>query len=94
MPNEKKHSTLANLKTLNTTKESIQTDSLKVINNHVSFNKVKEFKKRTTEQIMPTMTCHTELVEAFKTEAKAKHWKFTTLMNQILSDRYGIKIEE
>lgn len=68
-------------------------DNKEAINSLTSFKNTKEFKKRDWTQVLPPMTCHKELVEKFKIEAKEKKWKYTTLMNEILEARYG-KVED
>lgn len=40
------------------------------------------------------MTCHKKLVKLFRQEAKRKKWLPTTLMNEILAERYNIYLEE
>ncbi|MBP1525594.1 MAG: hypothetical protein H9Q65_03265 [Spiroplasma ixodetis] len=60
--------------------------TLEIINNSISFkNKIKENKK----VLLPNTTCDLNLVESFKKEAKDKKWKMSTLMNEILKERYG-----
>lgn len=60
--------------------------TLEIINNSISFkNKIKENKKF----LLPNTTCDFNLVEYFKKEAKDKKWKMSTLMNEILKERYG-----
>lgn len=71
-------------------KESIS--NKEAVKSLASFSNTKEFKKRNTEEMLPAMTCHKELVAKFKKEAKEKKWKYTTLMNEILEERYG-KVE-
>lgn len=60
--------------------------TLEKIEDTVAFKKENE---KYWNQKIPTMTCEKKLVEAFKKEAKEKEWKYTTLMNKILRERYG-----
>ncbi|ALA98607.1 hypothetical protein SKUN_001756 (plasmid) [Spiroplasma kunkelii CR2-3x] len=60
--------------------------TLEKIEDTVAFKKENE---KYWKQKIPTMTCEKKLVEAFKKEAKEKEWKYTTLMNKILRERYG-----
>ncbi|GAA6238910.1 MAG: hypothetical protein SPLM_10270 [Spiroplasma phoeniceum] len=46
-------------------------------------------KKFDWQKAMPPMTCNPNLVQKFRQEAKSKDWKYTTLMNKILEERYG-----
>lgn len=48
-------------------------DTKEVINSLTSFKNTKKFKKRDWTQVLPPMTCHKELVEKFKLEAKEKN---------------------
>lgn len=59
--------------------------TLEKIEDTIAFKKENE---KYWNQKLPTMTCEKELVEAFKKEAKEKEWKYTTLMNKILRERY------
>ncbi|WP_252320411.1 hypothetical protein [Spiroplasma endosymbiont of Lariophagus distinguendus] len=54
-----------------------------------SFSKTKDFKKRTTQDMIPNTFCSRYLVDKFRKEAKEKRWSYTTLMTTILEDRYG-----
>lgn len=64
------------------------------VKNLASFSKAGDFNKRQWSKAMPPMTCNPVLVEQFRKEAKDKKWSFTTLMNEILEERYGIVEEE
>ncbi|WJG71455.1 hypothetical protein [Spiroplasma ixodetis] len=61
------------------------------INNFTSYNKKiivnKEIKNRKKQ--LPTLTIDDWLIEDFNKEAKTKKWTKTTLMNEILKERYG-----
>ncbi|WDA55052.1 MAG: hypothetical protein PPFGHCPK_01533 (plasmid) [Spiroplasma endosymbiont of Drosophila atripex] len=59
-----------------------------------SYSGVKNFKKVDENFVMPRMTCDQELVKQFRKEAQEKQWSYTTLMNNILKERYkNINIE-
>ncbi|WP_424527522.1 hypothetical protein [Spiroplasma endosymbiont of Glossina fuscipes fuscipes] len=63
--------------------------TLEMIDNSVSFkNKIKDNKK----VLLPNTTCDFYLVENFKNEAQQRKWKMSTLMNEILKERYGKEI--
>ncbi|MBP1525516.1 MAG: hypothetical protein H9Q65_02540 [Spiroplasma ixodetis] len=61
------------------------------INNFTSYNKKiivnKEIKNRKKQ--LPTLTVDDWLIDDFNKEAKTKKWTKTTLMNEILKERYG-----
>ncbi len=59
------------------------------VKNLASYAGTKDFEKREWNKVLPPMTCNPILVEKFRKEAKSKKWKFTTLMNEILEERYG-----
>ncbi|PQP78019.1 hypothetical protein C6B38_08765 [Spiroplasma sp. ChiS] len=60
--------------------------TLEMIDNSVSFkNKIKYNKK----VLLPNTTCDFYLVKNFKKEAQQRKWKMSTLMNEILKERYG-----
>jgi len=46
-----------------------------------------------TTTFMPRMKCNARVVMAFRNEAKIKKWQLTTLMNEILAERYSIDLE-
>lgn len=76
-------------------KEELTTnDKNNLINKLVSEKGTKKFKKRDYSQILPNMTCYKKLVKLFRQEAKEKKWLPTTLMNEILAERYNINFEE
>ncbi|MBW3059309.1 hypothetical protein D6D54_07710 [Spiroplasma poulsonii] len=64
-----------------------------LINKTSSFSDVKEFKKLDNSTFMPRMKCNARVVMAFRNEAKIKKWQLTTLMNEILAERYSIDLE-
>ncbi|WP_162475918.1 hypothetical protein [Spiroplasma sp. ChiS] len=39
------------------------------------------------------MKCNSQVVKEFRNEAKSKKWQLTTLMNEILAERYNIDLE-
>ena len=59
-----------------------------VVKKMASNSGTKDFKKRDWENIIPNMTCDTNLVKAFRIEAEEKQWSYTTLMNNILKYKY------
>lgn len=65
-----------------------------LITNSASFNKTSDFKKIKNEEFMPRMKCNSILVKKFREEAQNKKWLLTTLMNEILEERYGKIINE
>lgn len=70
------------------------TDKTKdLINKTSSFNNVKAFNKLDNSTFMPRMKCNSKVVEAFRKEAKKNKWQLTTLMNEILSERYNVDLE-
>ncbi|WP_252319538.1 hypothetical protein [Spiroplasma endosymbiont of Lariophagus distinguendus] len=73
------------------TKNGIKNKILERVENTAAFSKenskVKD--KRFTTDMIPNMYCEKKLVEAFRKEAKEKKWLCTTLMNEILRERYG-----
>ncbi|MBW3059431.1 hypothetical protein D6D54_08395 (plasmid) [Spiroplasma poulsonii] len=76
-------------------KEELNTNEKNnLVNKLVSEKGTKEFKKRDYSEILPNMTCHKKLVKLFRQEAKSKRWLPTTLMNEILADRYNIDLEK
>lgn len=54
-----------------------------------SFSNTKEFKKRTSKDMIPNTFCSKYLVNKFRKEAEEKRWSYTTLMTIILEERYG-----
>ncbi|WP_308149558.1 hypothetical protein [Spiroplasma sp. AdecLV25b] len=73
------------------TKNSIKNKILERVENTAAFSKenLKIKDKRIATCMIPNMYCEEELVEAFRKEAKDKKWLYTTLMNEILRERYG-----
>ncbi|AXF97268.1 hypothetical protein [Spiroplasma phoeniceum] len=64
-----------------------------LINKTSSFSDVREFKKLDNSTFMPRMKCNSQVVKEFRKEAKRKKWQLTTLMNEILAERYNIDLE-
>lgn len=54
-----------------------------------TFSETKEFKKRDWKKVIPPIAAELWIVDAFNQEAKRKKWSKTTLMNEILKERYG-----
>ncbi|RUO85880.1 hypothetical protein [Spiroplasma endosymbiont of Megaselia nigra] len=82
--------TISSLKKLdNSNNDEKINDIEENINKLSSFKNAREFKKRNWKNILPPMTCDVELVQKFRDEANSKDWKYTTLMNKILRERYG-----
>ncbi|BET39666.1 hypothetical protein [Spiroplasma ixodetis] len=73
------------------TKNVIKNKILERVENTAAFSKEnsKAKDKRFTTDMIPNMYCEKELVETFRKEAKEKKWLYTTLMNEILRERYG-----
>lgn len=85
---------MAKLSELLKHKEFTTNDKNNLVNKLASERGTKDFKKRDYSQILPNMTCHKKLVKLFRQEAKQKKWLPTILMNEILSERYNINLEE
>ncbi|WP_215825416.1 hypothetical protein [Spiroplasma endosymbiont of 'Nebria riversi'] len=56
-----------------------------------SFSNTKDFKKRTSKDMIPNTFCSKYLVNKFRQEAEEKRWSYTTLMTIILEGRYEEK---
>ena len=74
--------------------KELKENTKKMINKTASFSGTKEFKKLDNLTFMPRMKCNSEVVKNFRKEAQSKKWKLTTLMNEILAERYNIDLEE
>ncbi|RUO85878.1 hypothetical protein [Spiroplasma endosymbiont of Megaselia nigra] len=60
------------------------------INNFTSYNKtINNIPQTKRKKQLPTLTIEDWLIDNFNTEAKRKKWSKTTLMNEILKERYG-----
>ncbi|AXF97239.1 hypothetical protein [Spiroplasma phoeniceum] len=72
-------------------KNSIKKKILDRVENTAAYSKenLKRSGKRKTTDMIPNMYCDKKLVEAFRKEAQNKKWLYTTLMNEILKERYG-----
>lgn len=58
------------------------------VKNTKDFNNVKDFEKE-NHGVLPTLSIPKDLIEQFRKEAREKQWKLTTLMTNILKERYG-----
>lgn len=54
-----------------------------------TFSEAKEFKKRDWKKVIPPIAAEPWIIDAFNREALNKKWSKTTLMNEILKERYG-----
>ncbi|WP_424527550.1 hypothetical protein [Spiroplasma endosymbiont of Glossina fuscipes fuscipes] len=59
------------------------------LNNTKDFKNIKPYIKKKQWEIIPTLSISKELAISFRKEAKLKKWKLSTLMEQILIERYG-----
>lgn len=70
-------------------KEDSNKDSIN-INNFTSYNKKSTANnKNKRKKQLPTLTIEDWLINNFNKEAKSKKWTKTTLMNEILKERYS-----
>ncbi|MBP1526000.1 MAG: hypothetical protein H9Q65_05390 [Spiroplasma ixodetis] len=58
------------------------------VKNTKDFHNIKDFEKE-KQGVLPTLSIPKDLIEQFRKEAKDKQWKLTTLMTNILKERYG-----